>query len=61
MTTYTYERLLSWSREKLRPWQQDALRRVRQGEVGDADVHAVAEIAVAGVVRAEEPRAAAAN
>jgi len=61
MTTYTYERLLSWSREKLRPWQQDALRRVLQGEVSDADIHAVAETAVAGVLGAEEPRADPAN
>lgn len=61
MTTYTYEKLLSWSREKLRPWQQDALRRVLQGEVSDGDVQAVAKIAVAGVVGAEEPRADPAN
>jgi hypothetical protein len=28
MTTYTYKKLLSWSRDKLLPCQQDALRRV---------------------------------
>ena len=50
MATYTYGDLISWSREKLRPWQQDVLRRVLQGEVSDADVRAVAEIAVSGVV-----------
>ena len=61
MTTYTYERLLTWSREKLWPWQQDALRRVLQGEISDTDVHAVAEIAVARVLGAEEPRADPAN
>jgi hypothetical protein len=61
MTTYTYEKLLSWSQDKLRPWQQDALRRVLQGEVSGADIQEVAEIAVAGIVGEEEPRADPAN
>lgn len=61
ITTYTYDKLLCWSREKLRPWQQDALRRVLQGEVSDADIGVLAEIAVSGVTGAEEPHAEPAN
>jgi hypothetical protein len=61
MTSYTYENLLSWSREKLRPWQQDALRRVLQGDVSDTDIGALTAIALSGIVGREEPRAEPAN
>ena len=61
MTTYTYKKLLSWSREKLLPWQQDALRRVLRGDVSDADIRAIAEMVVRGVVGEEDPPAEPAN
>ena len=61
MTTYTYEKLLSWSREKLLPWQQDALRRVLQAEVSDADIRGLADIALSGVTDGETAHTEPAN
>jgi hypothetical protein len=57
MDTYTYEKLLAWSRNKLRPWQQDALRRVLQGRVSDLDNLQLRDLAIAGVVGASDPKA----
>jgi len=61
MTAYTYENLLSWSREKLRPWQQDALRRVLVGQVNDADIQILAEICLSAVLDNPDPRLNPAN
>ena len=57
METYTYEKLLSWSRSKLRPWRQDALRRLLQGELSEVDIRQLGDLAVAGVVGAQTPQA----
>jgi hypothetical protein len=61
MTAYTYKKLISWSRGALRLWQQDALRRVLEGRVTDADIKEIAGIALYGILGREDPRAKPAN
>lgn len=46
MSTFTFDDLIAWS-EKLLPWQRDALRRVLNGGLTDADVADLAAMAKA--------------
>ena len=46
MTTFTYDDLIAWS-ERLPLWQRDALRRVLSGNLTDADILDLAEMAKA--------------
>jgi energy-coupling factor transporter ATP-binding protein EcfA2 len=45
--SFSYDDLIAWSNERLRPWQRDALRRVLAGRLTDADIMQLAAMAKA--------------